>query len=327
MIARASHRCLAFALVVGIATALGASAQPATPAKAAASAFQARLATKAPLLAVARAGTRLVAVGDWGTVVLSDDLGKTWRQAKSVATRSMLTSVAFVDAKRGYAVGHGGTVLETSDGGETWTRNHDAGADVVLLTIWFENADHGIAAGAFGFAMSTHDGGRTWKEFTPGAGDDRDRHLNAVFAAPGGPVFIAAEAGTVFRSSDGGASWATLRLPYDGSLWGGMALKGGGVLVHGMRGHVLSSADQGKTWIDVPTGTDKSWTGGLQLADGTIVLVGLGGAVATSTDDARTFRTTIRPERQTLSAVTIGPPGQLVVAGLTGIGTHALAAP
>ena len=106
-----------------------------------------------------------------------------------------------------------------------------------------------------------------------------------------------------------------------------MALKGGGVLVHGMRGHVLRSPDKGKTWIDVPTGTDKSWTGGLQLADGTIVLVGLGGAVATSTDDARTFRTTIRPERQTLSAVTIGPPGQLVVAGLTGIGTHALAAP
>ena len=32
--------------------------------------------------------------------------------------------------------------------------------------------------------------------------------LNAVFAAPGGPVFIAAEAGTVFRSGDGGASWA-----------------------------------------------------------------------------------------------------------------------
>ena len=49
--------------------------------------------------------------------------------------------------------------------------------------------------------------------------------------------------------------------------------------------------------------------------------------MATSTDDAHTFRTTIRPERQTLSAVTIGPTGTLVVAGLSGIGTHALAAP
>ena len=55
--------------------------------------------------------------------------------------------------------------------------------------------------------------------------------------------------------------------------------------------------------------------------------MGLGGAVATSADDAHTFRTTIRPERQTLSAVTVGPTGTLVVAGLSGIGTHALAAP
>ena len=131
----------------------------------------------------------------------------------------------------------------------------------------------------------------------------------------------------VFRSSDGGANWTTLRLPYDGSLWGGIALKDGGVLVHGMRGHVLRSPDQGKTWTDAPTGTDQSWTGGLQLADERIVLVGLGGAVATSADGGRTFRTVIRPERQTLSAVKVGPSGQLVVTGLAGVGTHALAAP
>lgn len=329
MNALARRHCLVMilALVAGIVGTPRAWAQAAAPAKPQVSAYHAALATKAPLLAITRAGTRMVAVGDWGVVVLSDDDGRTWRQAKSVATRSMLTSVAFVDPRRGFAVGHGGTVLETTDGGETWSRNHDAGADVVLLAVWFENADHGIAAGAFGFAMATHDGGRTWKEFTPGEGDDRDRHLNAVFAVPGGPMFIAAEAGTVFRSGDGGRSWTALRLPYDGSLWGGMALKDGDVLVHGMRGHVLRSPDQGKTWIDVPTGTDQSWTGGLQLPDGTIALVGLGGAVATSTDGARTFRTVIRPERQTLSAVTAGQPGRLVVAGLTGIGTHSLGGP
>jgi hypothetical protein len=176
----------------------------------------------------------------------------------------------------------------------------------VLLTIWFENADHGIAAGAFGFAMSTHDGGRTWKEFTPGAGDDRDRHLNAVFAAPGGPVFIAAEAGTVFRSSDGGASWRRCGFLRRFAV-GRHGLKGGGVACPR---HARARAElrgSGKTWIDVPTGTDKSWTGGLQLADGTIVLVGLG-ARSRPAQMTRTFRTTIRPERQTLSAVTIGPP-------------------
>ena len=324
-----SRRVALAALAVAAGLAGWVAAQTPSPAGASAppAAFRAALATKAPLLGLARAGKRLVAVGDWGVVVLSDDDGRTWRQAASVASRSMLTSVAFVDEKRGFAVGHGGTVLETNDGGEHWTRNHDAGADVVLLTIWFGSAGHGIAAGAFGFAMATHDGGRSWREFSLGEGDDRDRHLNGIFAVPGGPLYIAAEAGTVFRSSDGGATWATLRLPYDGSLWGGMPLRDGSVLVWGMRGHVLRSADQGKGWIDVPTGTNQSWTGGLQLADGTVVLVGLGGAVATSADGGRTFRTTIRPDRQTLSAVTVGTPGQLVIAGMTGIATLALAAP
>ncbi|MCC6377319.1 MAG: hypothetical protein IT519_00760, partial [Burkholderiales bacterium] len=124
-------------LAIAAAAAQGVSAQAPVPAKPAAAAsssveaFHAARADKAPLLAITRAGSRLVAVGDWGVVVLSDDQGKTWRQAKSVATRFMLTSVAFVDDRHGFAVGHGGTVLATSDGGENWTRNHDAGADVV----------------------------------------------------------------------------------------------------------------------------------------------------------------------------------------------------
>ena len=331
MIAAASRRLAALALVVAFGWPAGAPAQPPAPAAPTApapgTAFRAPLAAKAPMLDIVRAGKRLVAVGDWGTVVLSDDDGRTWRQAASVPTRSMLTSAAFVDEKRGFAVGHGGVVLETKDGGETWTRNHDAGADVVLLTVWFAGPDHGIAAGAFGFAMATHDGGRTWRAFPVGEGDDHDRHLNAIFSVPGGPIYVAAEAGTIFRSTDDGRTWTTLHPPYDGSLWGGMPLRDGGVLVWGMRGHVLRSVDQGKSWIDVPTGTDQSWTDGVELADGKIVLVGLGGAVATSADGGRSFRTTIRPERQTLSAVAVGPPGQLVVAGSTGIATHSIAAP
>ena len=35
-------------------------------------------------LAVTRAGNRLVAVGERGAVLLSDDAGRSWRQAKSV---------------------------------------------------------------------------------------------------------------------------------------------------------------------------------------------------------------------------------------------------
>ncbi len=42
-------------------------------------------AVDAMLTAVARAGERLAAVGERGTILLSDNNGKTWRQAKQVA--------------------------------------------------------------------------------------------------------------------------------------------------------------------------------------------------------------------------------------------------
>jgi len=289
-------------------------------------AFKAALATKAPLLGIARAGTRLVVVGDYGVIILSDDGGKSWRQATSAATRNTLTSVTFVDTKLGWAVGHSGTVLNTVDGGENWTQMYSAGPDVALLSVWFENAHRGIATGAFGFAMETDDGGHTWKEFVVAQGDDRDRHLNGIFALPGGPLFIAAEAGTLFRSVDGGRTWTTLRLPYNGSLWGGLPSRDGGAIVFGMRGHALHTADQGRSWTEAPSGTDQSFSGGVQLADGTIVLVGLGGVVARSIDGGRRFQATIRPERQTYAAVGEGAPGQLVIVGLNGVTTYSLAA-
>ena len=266
------RRAIRFVLLaLALALAATALAAPASPTSS--TAYKAPLATKAPMLALARAGSRLVAVGDYGIVLLSDDDGRTWRQAASVATREMLTAVTFVDGKRGFAVGHGGTLLTTIDAGENWTSSYAAGADTVLLSVWFGSTDRGLAIGAFGVALSTDDGGRTWKPLAVGEGDDGYRHLNAVFALPDGTLLIAAEAGTVFRSADGGRSWSAVRLPYNGSLWGGLALRDGSALVFGMRGHVLRSDDQGRTWTDVPTGTDESFSGGVQLADGRIVLV------------------------------------------------------
>ncbi|MEP4485055.1 MAG: YCF48-related protein [Halioglobus sp.] len=73
---------------------------------------------------IARAGARLVAVGERGVVVLSDDGGVSWSQAQ-VPVSATLTAVTFVDDKLGWAVGHAGVILHTSDGGETWLLQFD----------------------------------------------------------------------------------------------------------------------------------------------------------------------------------------------------------
>jgi len=74
---------------------------------------RAPLASRSLLLAIAPAGQRLVAVGERGHILLSDDQGQTWSQAESVPTRSLLTGVCFGNDGQGVAVGHDEVILTT----------------------------------------------------------------------------------------------------------------------------------------------------------------------------------------------------------------------
>lgn len=78
----------------------------------------------AAMLTVVRAGARLVAAGERGTVLWSDDQGKTWQQAE-VPVQATLTALRFVDDRTGWAVGHMGVVLRSDDGGQTWVKQLD----------------------------------------------------------------------------------------------------------------------------------------------------------------------------------------------------------
>lgn len=309
------------ALLCGLALALAPSAPPPP----AGHATLAPLAAKSLLLAGAQVGPRLLAVGEHGHVLLSDDQGKSWRQARSVPTVTTLTAVHFIDARQGWAVGHGGVVIGSQDAGETWTllAGKLEGPEV-LFSVAFRDAQQGLVVGAFGYAATTADGGKTWKRVELAEGEDGERHLNQIFKAADGRWWIAAEGGLLFRSDDGGAPWEKVALPYKGSIWGGMPLKEGSLLVWGMRGHALRSDDGGKTFLELPMVTDQSLGGGTQLADGTVVLAGLGGAVLVSHDGARSAVATVREDRSGNAAVLPGPPGQVVLLGQGGAQLHAL---
>jgi photosystem II stability/assembly factor-like uncharacterized protein len=276
-------------------------------------------AAQAPLLAAARAGNRIVAVGDHGVVLLSDD-GKTYRQAKSVPVRALLTSVQFLDDRRGYAAGHDGVVLATQDGGETWSLlRATPGQEQPILSFHFDNPQHGIAVGLYGWAIETGDGGHSWTERHIGTGEESDRHLFRVFVSSHGTLFIAAEAGTLYRSADGGRSWQTLATGDKGSLWDGRALVDGTLLVCGMRGHLYRSRDDGLTWQPVQTNTTQSLTGIAQLADGSVVVGGMAGTVLRSTDGGATFALAQRAEREPLTAVIAAGPHPPVLLSMAGL--------
>jgi len=271
----------------------------------------------APLLAAAQAGARVVAVGDHGVVLLADD-GLSFRQAKSVPVRALLTSVQFVDARRGYAAGHDGVVLGTQDGGDTWTVLRSApGAEQPILSLHFENAEHGIAVGLYGWAIETRDGGRSWRELVLATGDDADRHLLHVFASRSGALLVAGEAGTMFRSGDGGKSWQAVSTGSKGSLWHGRALADGSLLVCGMRGHLYRSTDDGLSWQAVRSGTTQSLTGIAERANGEVVVAGMNGTLLRSRDGGRSFVLEERPGQEPLTGV-LSAGDRLVLLSMAG---------
>lgn len=292
------------------------------------------LAEKSLLLDGAAAGDLLVAVGERGHILQSRDRGATWRQADSVPTRAMLTSVFLHDNRLGWAVGHDATILRTRDGGANWELVYSAPEEQLpLLDIWFKDADNGLAIGAYGYFLTTTDGGDNWTfveiaaatteedlEADPFAYDEGgDYHLNHIARSEAGPLYIAAEAGTAYRSDDGGRTWTTLASPYEGSFFSSLPLDNDSLLLFGLRGHLFRSEDAGESWQRIDSGTQAMLTDGIRLDDGTVVITGLEGTLLVSRDGGRTFSVKAQADRQGYSSVLPLPDGGLILFGEFGV--------
>jgi len=276
----------------------------------------ARLAARALLLDVAAVGERVIAVGERGHVLVSEDSGGNWIQAR-VPTRSMLTAVSMVGRDHIWVVGHDAVILYSADGGQTWTRQFFAPQEEApLLDVWFENTNHGLAVGAYGIVLETGNGGRSWERRSIVKGDP---HFYAITEGLDGTLHVAGESGSVLRSRDRGKSWFPLTSPYEGSFFGALALSDGALLVFGLRGNLYRSEDGGLNWRHVQTGTKASLMSGVELADGTIVLVGLSGTVLVSRDRGKSFTAANRTDRQGIAAVAELESARLLIIGEAGV--------
>jgi len=300
--------------------------------------YPAPLATRSLLLDVTAVGDRLVAVGERGIVLVSRNAGSTWTQIQ-VPTRVMLTAVAFMNERIGFAVGHDAVILRTQDGGETWERVHYApDQQRPLFDVMITGAQHAVAVGAYGYYLETNNGGINWTErkfraatettksdadaaTRSGSADNvpDDLHLNAIFAAGPQRWFIAAEAGTIYRSDDSGQSWFRLGSPYEGSFYGVISLNIDIVLVYGLQGRIYRSENGGKNWERIETGTPAVLMGGLRLKDGRIVVTGATGTLLVSTDNGRSFKTRPQTDRRAIAGAIETSDGSLVIVGEAGV--------
>lgn len=178
------------------------------------------------------AGERLVAVGERGIIVYSDDQGVTWQQA-SVPVRTLLTAVDFADARQGWAVGHDAVILHTADGGESWRLQHYLPAlDSPMLDVVALGDGRVLVSAALGLTFRSSDGGESWVESElpmrlgaylgmPESFDDFTPHWFAIGVGDDSALYLAGERGVIARSADQGGTWQQLESPYNGSFFRG----------------------------------------------------------------------------------------------------------
>jgi len=319
-------------------------------------AFIAPLASSnALILDAASVDGHIVAVGERGIILTSDDEGASWTQSP-VPTTAVLTAVYLYDRNLGWAVGHDSVVLKTVDGGNTWAVTHYAPElEQPLFDVWFADADNGLAVGAYGYVLVSSDGGDTWQETSldaqeldaaivdelaeadaeaddEGADDGEffddadswrddapvDYHLNAL-AQSDDQLFIAAERGNIYRSEDQGQTWVSLPSFYPGSFFGAFATSQGDLYVMGLTGHLFRSRDGGLTWDKIETGVETSLNAATELSDGTLIVVGMSGTLLVSRDNGESFELVQQANRKALTGVLPTSDGGLLLLGEAGV--------
>lgn len=353
LVARFTTRLLAAGALAVVAPVAGAAAGEVEPSGR--PAIVARDATQSVLLSLTRAGRRLVAVGERGIVLLSDDDGRTWRQAR-VPVSVTLTAAAFPTDKRGWAVGHYGVVLHSEDGGENWVRQLDGvaaargvldaaqaaagaarpgdalvqrrlaearqlakdGPDKPFLDLYFENDRRGFVVGAYNLMFGTEDGGRSWQYLGDRLDNPKGNHLYAI-RARGSELYLAGEQGLVLRSGDGGRSFARVNTPYKGSYFALAVLPGGDVVLAGLRGNAYRSADRGASWEKLEVPAPVSFSALTVAGDGSLLLANQAGQLFRSRDGGRTLQPLPAPPLPPVNGIEPLPDGALLLAGLRGI--------
>ena len=240
---------------------------------------------KAMFLDICNTGKRIVAVGEQGFIIYSDNNGKTWKQA-DVPVRVTLTSVYFPDSKNGWAVGHSGVILHTTNGGKTWKKQLDGykankliveGLEKILQNKEFDNNSMSIDDLEYFFKDSkeTLKEGPIWPFLNVWF---RDRFFGI---AVGG-------FGKIFITKDGGKNWKSLvgilNNPDGFHLYGIKELKNN-IFIAGEGGVLFRGDSSAKHWINLNSPSDASFFGlNVLKSSNSVVVYGMKGLAFESYD-------------------------------------------
>jgi photosystem II stability/assembly factor-like uncharacterized protein len=312
-----------------------------------------RNAVHAVLIGIATAGKRLVAVGEHGVIIYSDDNGQSWRQA-IVPVGVTITTVAFATPEVGWAAGAYGVILHTNDGGAVWTKQLTgiqvnqltlaaaekfmrsnptapasqmalrranifmaAGPDKPFLTIIANDSQHTTVFGAYRMCDKTVDGGKDWIDCSLNIEDPLSHNLYDA-AEVSKFIYLVGEIGKIFYSQDHGTTFQEIASPGKNTLFGILDVGNNGLLTFGVAGGMFRSIDGGKNWASIDIKGRSDLTAGIILKSGVILVVNEAGSVYASTDDGESFKMLPVTEGMSIFDLQQAPNGDIVLVGSAG---------
>jgi len=309
---------------------------------------------RAVLLGVTRAGNRLVAGGEHGVIVYSDDNGTTWHQAK-VPVDIVITSLAFATPQVGWATADYGVILHTADAGASWQVQLEGDAVLTLMNAAAQqyaqanpNApdaaraqrraqiftaagaakpffcvaaisdQEAIVYGAYRMVVVTKDGGKTWSDYSLNIPDPISHNIyDAEWI--GASLFLAAESGTLLRSDDKGVTYTLLNSPTQTTFLSICDVGGNAILACGVAGTAYRSTDNGQSWTQVNVATNSDLTSAIKVNSGKVIMLAVSGAIFVSSDQGATFTEATLIEQMLLFDVVQAENQDIVFVGSGGV--------
>lgn len=258
------------------------------------------------LLDIARAGERLVAVGERGHILYSEDEGMTWIQVQ-VPTDVMLTRLFFIDDLQGWAVGHDGNVLHSRDGGVSWVLQRDGVASQSAINEQragralseFEalRAQLAVASDTDASALEAALDDAQWMLDSARTVLDEPLYapplMDVWFSSPE-RGWAAGAYGVLLHTANGGRDWTDwshkVDNPEELHLNGVVGDGQGGLYLASEWGIVFVSANEGEAWHPVESGYEGSFFGLLHnLKSGSLFAYGLLGTIYRSADQGKNW--------------------------------------
>ncbi len=197
--------------------------------------------------------TTLCAVGNNGTVEVSNDYGATWSNPITDATIGTTTLKGVsIKSNNIWTVGESAGVVKifhSSDWGANWTTQFSDSGNFTLADISFGSASKGVATGTNfitgGIIYYTSSGGSSWssQQLVPGTIE-----LYKVHALDANTFWVVGKSGEVHKSIDGGVAWTTQESGTSENLYDVHFIDANNGFIVGNNGTFLKTTDGGASW-------------------------------------------------------------------------------